>query len=145
MTSTDFNVSYSYMHGKYLNHFTLFTLFIFPPPLAVTLSLVWTLLHVCHSLFSVCSLLSGVLPWYFICKYIVLQSVIPSLLLFLVIFPPNLHCSIVFSVFYCVYSYIAVMYFSIIHTLSFFFSFSLNLLKQFHIWKHVLHIRMYIW
>jgi hypothetical protein len=92
-----------------------------------------------------CSLLSipsGILPWHFTCKYIVLQLFKPSLLLFFILVPP---CSAQqFSVCFLVYcSYTNVVYFNIfLYSLSFFSSFHPPLVssKSLTFGKNVLHI-----
>jgi hypothetical protein len=76
LTLTGFNVPYSYMNKKYLNHIQppLPSSITSPPPLMPSLShdLCYTPVLQCV---NVSSLLSGLLPWYFTCKYVVLQSV----------------------------------------------------------------------
>jgi hypothetical protein len=103
MTLISFNVPYLYMCRKYINH-------IHPPSLSSSLNITcFTFLHC----LSVCSLFKEVLPWYFTCKYIVLQSIWCALFLFLNLSP----YPVLFNTFHT-----DVIYFSVIHSLSLFSS-----------------------
>jgi hypothetical protein len=111
MALTGFNVLFSYMYRKYISH-------IHPPLPSLFTSSLLLESSLKHDLFyipvlcclRVYSLFSGVLPWYFIWKYIVLW---PSIAL---PYPCSLtlYRTTVFSAF-C--SYTDVMYFNIIQSL----------------------------
>jgi hypothetical protein len=125
MTLTHFNVPYSYECRKYFNHVHIFfTLFTLPPHSSYFLSLnmrcfrflSFTVLVFVH--YSV-----GFFSWYFTCKYVLLQSVKSSVLLFLIFcLPPSTVVSM-FCSFLFLHRYDLFQYYSLPIILFFFPSF----------------------
>jgi hypothetical protein len=144
VTSTGFNVPYSYLYRKYINH-------IHPPlPCSFTLPLPLELFP-SHDLFYIivlqCFKSLFVVQWEFC------LDILPVNILYLnqpnpfhtlsCPFTSTLDCAAVFSVIHCVlFLHTEVMYFIIIHCYSFLlFLFPLTV----PLWKYVLYIYVYIW
>jgi hypothetical protein len=138
--STSLNVLYSYLCRKYISHIHLLY-FIYPPSLISALPLLWPIVHSCPSLLS-CLF---IIQWDFCIDIIPIHALCLSQcnsppLHFLILSP--IHVVQQFSVcFVLSFFYTGVMYFIIIH----FLSFSLSLLYKSHFWVHVLYIFLCIY